>query len=72
MNVKLLKKYRPDKAVPVTDAEIAKHLGVTRQAFFLWIKGKQIPSTENQEKLARFLRVAVDDLFPEVYEEKIQ
>lgn len=49
--------------VGLTPAELAKELGVTRQAVHYWESGKALPQVSILEPLARSLRVSYEDLY---------
>lgn len=51
----------------LTQEELAKKLGVTRQTIIAIEKGKYDPSLELAFKIARFFKVKIEDIF--IYEE---
>ncbi len=50
----------------LTQEELAKKLGVTRQTIIAIEKGKYDPSLELAFKIARFFKVKIEDIF--IYE----
>ncbi|USG99815.1 helix-turn-helix transcriptional regulator [Thermococcus argininiproducens] len=53
----------------LTQEDLAKALGVTRQTIIAIEKGKYNPSLELAFKIAKFFKVKIEDIF--IYEEKI-
>lgn len=53
----------------LTQEDLAKALGVTRQTIIAIEKGKYNPSLELAFKIARFFKVKIEDIF--IYEERI-
>jgi len=51
----------------LTQEELAKKLGVTRQTIIAIEKGKYDPSLELAFKIARFFKVKIEDIF--IYED---
>ena len=56
-----VKKYR--KAVNLTQEELARNLSVTRQTINAIENNKYNPTLELALKMARYLKVSVEDLF---------
>ena len=56
-----IKKYREQKNL--TQEELAKTIGVSRQTIIAMEKGNYEPSLGLAVKLARFFKVSVEDLF---------
>lgn len=42
--------------------EVAKHLGVTRAAVYMWEQGHGVPTLERAIRLARYYGCSLDDL----------
>jgi len=61
-----LREFREERGL--TQEEIAKALGVTRQTIIAIEKGKYDPSLKLAFKIARFFGVKIEDIF--VYDEK--
>ncbi|KPU62259.1 XRE family transcriptional regulator [Thermococcus sp. EP1] len=53
----------------LTQEDLAKALGVTRQTIIAIEKGKYNPSLELAFKIAKFFKVKIEDIF--IYEERI-
>lgn len=56
-----LRELREERAL--TQEELAKFLGVTRQTIIAIEKGKYNPSLELAFKIARFFKVKIEDIF---------
>ncbi|WP_245891292.1 helix-turn-helix transcriptional regulator [Desmospora activa] len=52
-----------EEGVKITQTEIAKTLGVTRQQVNWWVTGKRTPRLETAFELADIIGCRVDDLF---------
>lgn len=53
------------KKAGLTQAQVAKHLGISDAAVTLWEKGKSFPRTEFLPKLAALYGTTVDELLRE-------
>jgi len=51
------------KIQSVTQAEISRKMGVTKQAVNNWTRGISLPSPKYMKKLSDYLKVSIDKLF---------
>ena len=58
------------KQAGLSQEELAKRLGLTRQAISRWESGAALPTVDNLVELARVLEVSVDELLQLTREEK--
>ena len=58
---KYLRKLRLNK--DIRQAELAKHLGITEQAYSAYERGLRIPRDETKLKIAELYGLTVDDIF---------
>ncbi len=56
------------KAQKLSQAELASHLGVTRQTIISLEKGRYTASLELAFKIARFFNLSIEEIF--IYEEE--
>ena len=64
-----IKKIIKEKRIPQT--EICQALGINESVLSLIIHGKRLPSQSRLKALARYLKVSIKDLYPEVTTSRI-
>ena len=64
-----IKKNIKEKRIPQT--EICQALGINESVLSLIINGKRLPSQSRLKALARYLKVSIKDLYPEVTTSRI-
>lgn len=47
----------------ISQADFARHIGVSRQAVNYWVKGKNYPSKKLIKMISAYLKVPIDKLF---------
>ncbi len=57
MNLKTMR-----EAVNITQAELAKTLGLKQSSVAMWETGKSVPKTTDLPKLAKVLNVSVEEI----------
>ncbi|MBI4067757.1 helix-turn-helix transcriptional regulator [Candidatus Gottesmanbacteria bacterium] len=62
------KVYELRKLKNITQEDLAKHLGVTRQTIIAIEKGNYTPSLLLSIKIANFFKVKVEEVFKLIYE----
>lgn len=60
---RLVQAYRDQQKYPVSDAQIAKAIGVSRSSVGNWIKGDAVPSPANLRALAQHIETSYMRVF---------